>query len=251
MKATDYLKKHKHGIFGTILFHMGLAILLLSIGISKQKEHINTQLYIDFEEIDILEDIREEKEAEIKELIRQTELSEAELDALNKGLESNRAVNEAEEQLNQKLSDDRNQETDDLYEMARKLKEQLAETDQAFQDRDEFGASDEEITDSIKAEPENIVYKGPTNITYNLKDRYVLKQKVPVYKCQGGGKVKVIIVVDQKGYVIKANVDAKTSVIDECFINAAVNAASVTRFNRSSKASKHQKGSITYNFVAQ
>jgi outer membrane biosynthesis protein TonB len=75
---------------------------------------------------------------------------------------------------------------------------------------------------------------------------------VPVYLCEGKGKVVINITVNQKGYVVNASVSSSFSEVhDECLFKAATDAALKTRFNIDLDVSDNQKGSITYYFVAQ
>ena len=91
----EFFKNHKHGILGTLLIHMFVLIIFLIVGITTKREHINSELVFDYEQIDILEEIRKEKEEEIKKLIEQTNLSEAEIKNLSSDMQSNKAVDYA------------------------------------------------------------------------------------------------------------------------------------------------------------
>lgn len=101
------------------------------------------------------------------------------------------------------------------------------------------------IDDSLKT------YKGPTNIYYSLENRRVLHLAVPVYKCEGSGKVKVEIRVNQRGYVNSVKVVSGDASDNQCLAIAARNAALITRFNPNVFAPFRQTGNITYNFIAQ
>lgn len=95
-------------------------------------------------------------------------------------------------------------------------------------------------------------YKGPTNIYYDLANRYDMRLIVPVYKCEGTGLVVISIEVNQLGNVVSALVVNAKSVDNDCLIKAATDAARRTRFNADyQKAPVRQKGSITYHFIAQ
>jgi hypothetical protein len=109
---------------------------------------------------------------------------------------------------------------------------------------------EEEKKEIIKTEQKE--YSGPTNITYNLENRTKRDLDIPVYKCQGGGSVKLNIVVDQRGFVVSAAVNSPgTTANSECLEQAALNAANRSRFNTDYNAANRQKGTITYQFVAQ
>lgn len=95
-------------------------------------------------------------------------------------------------------------------------------------------------------------YKGPTRIYYDLKGRIHSYLPVPIYKCQGSGKVVLNIEVDQKGVVEKATiVENESNTSDVCLIETAVNTALISRFNSDVNSPKIQTGKLTYLFVAQ
>lgn len=94
------------------------------------------------------------------------------------------------------------------------------------------------------------VYKGPTNIYFDLANRRDVYLYVPVYKCQGLGRVVVLITVSADGSVESAKVNKEASDNDECLHDAAYDAALRSRFTKD-LSGKAQKGSITYLFVAQ
>jgi hypothetical protein len=50
----------------------------------------------------------------------------------------------------------------------------------------------------------NNLYTGESNIEYFLENRHHVKLPIPVYLSEYGGKVKVDILVDRSGKVIKA-----------------------------------------------
>jgi len=124
-------------------------------------------------------------------------------------------------------------------------------------------AGDEEISATLEEKPletestENpsdimaTRYSGPTRVEYFLKNRYAIKMKVPVYKCEGSGTVVVNIQVDRTGNVISAAVDKTKSSRNECMLNAAIEAARTSLFNKDPSAPLAVPGTITYYFVAQ
>jgi hypothetical protein len=95
-------------------------------------------------------------------------------------------------------------------------------------------------------------YKGPTRIYYDLQGRNHTYLPIPIYKCEGSGKIVLIIEVDQKGYVENASViEGESTTKDECLIETAVGTALVSRFEPNLGAPRIQKGTLTYIFVAQ
>lgn len=95
-------------------------------------------------------------------------------------------------------------------------------------------------------------YKGATRIFYDLFGRNHLYLPLPIYKCEGSGKVVLTIEVDQNGNVQKAQiVERESTTADPCLIETAVNTALISRFNPDVNAPKIQVGMLTYQFVAQ
>ncbi|MCX6326665.1 MAG: hypothetical protein NT144_08485 [Bacteroidia bacterium] len=95
-------------------------------------------------------------------------------------------------------------------------------------------------------------YKGPTRIYYYLADRNHTYLPIPIYKCQGSGKVVLSIDVNQKGVVEKALVIADESTTsDPCLVETAVATALISRFNSDLNSPKIQTGTLSYQFVAQ
>lgn len=95
-------------------------------------------------------------------------------------------------------------------------------------------------------------FQGPTRIYYNLQGRNHTHLPIPIYKCQGSGKVVLQIEVNQRGYVENATIlEGESTVSDECLSETAVGAARVSRFEINMNAPKIQKGTLTYIFVAQ
>lgn len=95
-------------------------------------------------------------------------------------------------------------------------------------------------------------YAGPTRIYYDLAGRNHVFLPIPIYKCQGSGKVVLIIEVDQKGNVSNASiVEGESTTSEECLIETAVSSARRSRFSADFNAPKSQKGTLTYIFVAQ
>lgn len=95
-------------------------------------------------------------------------------------------------------------------------------------------------------------YSGPTRIYYELAGRTHTYLPIPIYKCEGSGKVALTIEVAQKGEVISAKVlSSESTTSDPCLVETAVNAALSSRFNGDVNAPRVQEGTLTYHFVAQ
>lgn len=74
---------------------------------------------------------------------------------------------------------------------------------------------------------------------------------IPGYLCKGGGKVEVLVVVDQAGYVVSASIDEPKSTQDDCLLEEAVNSALKSKFAAKSDAPKKSPGKIVYRFIPQ
>lgn len=95
-------------------------------------------------------------------------------------------------------------------------------------------------------------FSGPTRIYYNLPGRTHAYLPIPIYKCEGSGKVVLAIEVNPKGIVLVAKIiTAESTTTDPCLIETAVNSALISRFNPEIKAQRVQDGTLTYHFVAQ
>ena len=95
-------------------------------------------------------------------------------------------------------------------------------------------------------------YQGPTRIYYDLENRNHTYLPIPIYKCQGSGKITLSIEVSQQGTVTNAKVIAGESTSsDQCLVETAMNAAMISRFNPDVEAPRTQSGTLTYLFVAQ
>jgi hypothetical protein len=95
-------------------------------------------------------------------------------------------------------------------------------------------------------------YSGPTRIYYNLPGRTHTYLPLPIYKCEGAGKVALNIEVNPKGEVLSAAViESESTTGDPCLVETAKSAAIRSRFNADIDAVKIQSGTLTYHFVAQ
>ncbi len=228
---------------GTVIFHLLLLIFLLSAGISRLKERNETELEFAVPVPEITEKAQEEKTQ--REELRQKTSAE-EVERMLRSI----AVNENARNNNR---DSRVQEYID--EVTRELEaggaagRYATRTDQNYRkdslqhDRDR----QERLLDSLKS----TFYSGESSVSYNLPDRYARILPIPVFKCEFGGKVIVVVQVDRKGQVQKAAAVPEASAPDDCLLEVAVAAALRSVFNEKPGAPPFQSGTITYNFVKQ
>jgi TonB family protein len=224
---------------GTLAFHLFLLVIFLSVRLSEAKKEYNRVMLIEFtEEPSPLEEIQQKKEME-----------ERVNNAAENFIRRNIGVNVAEK-IEEELSTEKFEE---------QFKKQLNEANPDRMTPEDIAALREEFEkgevasiDKTKPSKGNKnPYMGPTNIEYYLPGRDDMNLYVPVYLCEGNGKVTINIQVDQKGFVTAASVSGKSEARDECLFEAALEAAKLSRFSVDLNAEPDQRGTITYHFVAQ
>lgn len=241
-----FWNKHKVGILGTIAFNLVLAILFFILELSGSSNIRYAEVNVDFErQYEILpEPPPEEKEPLLPD------------DALDPTKEyeaiKNIAIDATKDDLNAGLTDEKNIDADELYQEAERIREQMEENRQRWEEEQDVLTEEiPNVEEKIIPEQDETQFKGPSVISYFLKDRKAMHLPVPSYKCENGGRVVVDIEVLRNGTVSHASIDAASSVIDDCINRAAIAAAKKSIFTVSGIAPSRQKGSITYLFVPQ
>jgi len=222
------------GILGTVAVHLLVLIVFLVARLDKVRDVHQESIVIEFDEevYKTLQQLMEEKKNLLSDV---QDLSSSDV----KNIAVNTA-NEVEKEIN----------TDKYLE---ELKEELGieelnqQLDRSLNDLEiesESGQK-EDLT-----EEDNKLYSGPTRIEFSLEGRTARYIHIPVYKCQGNGEVVVNILVNQQGEVISATLASSTT--DEiCIIETAIESASISLFNIDQNAKPKQKGTLSYEFVAQ
>ena len=239
-----------NGLLGTIIIHLLAGILFFSVKI--------TGIYTQTIEVKVetpesikrdLEDEIAKKEQEKERLVKMEKTADAFIANNRKNIgvnvsDKNPATVEQDIQDIQKDIEDAKKQIASVQENLDKQNQQILKSDE--KDAPAITQKQEKIQGKLA------VYKGPTNIYYDLAGRRDIYLYIPVYKCEGYGKVAVLITVNQAGEVISAIPDKAVSDNDECLIDAATDAAKRSRFNYdNTNAPLKQKGVITYLFVAQ
>ena len=242
----DWLKEHRHGVMGTVIFHLVLAIFLVCVGISRLDSQQRMEIEIDMPEPEIVQQKQEEQkkkeqilqqsaDEEVNEMLRSLAVNE---DAVKKNAETqpHERVEEYIEQIQEEIDSDYG----GRY-RANKNKQYKEDSIRVQRDKKE------RMLDSLQS----TVYVGKSSVSYNIKGRYKTYLPIPVYKCEFGGKIVVAVVVNRQGRVIKAEVVDAESNKDDSLREVAVDAALKSEFNVDEKAPERQTGTITYNFVKQ
>ncbi|MGM9775343.1 MAG: hypothetical protein ACI3ZG_01030 [Candidatus Coprenecus sp.] len=236
-------KDDKAGLYLTIIVHLVILIILLSYSIARQVIPDNS-FVIDFSR-------EEQRERLLKEQQLKEEVAK-ELDRLlsmqAKDPVSSQIRNVATERSSANLKDDRNTDTKKLYEDAKELQKKLDRTRKSTQEQED---SDNTVTYTKKDKDSGEKYTGPSVLSWSLDGRKPISLPVPAYKCQESGEVYIIIIVNQKGYVVGMRINESLSSDNKCLREEALKAAGRSRFNTSLSASKQQTGEIVYSFIAQ
>lgn len=233
-----------NGILATVLVHLLAALLFLTVKITGL-QNAPVQVVVEAsqeqkeEKAEKLETL-EEKQVRLEELQK---MADAFIGRQNR---SNVGVNVSGKEPSTSDLKQIQSEIEQAQKQIAGIKDNL-EKQKATPDKEPEGSEPVAQKHTEKPQGKLAVYKGPTNIYYDLPNRRDVFLYVPVYKCEGYGRVVVQITVNAEGNVIAAKINKSASDDDECLYNAAYDAAMRSRFN----AGEVQKGSITYQFVAQ
>lgn len=240
------------GILGTVIIHLIAGIIFMSFQIKSLHKDSTDQFAIEFapvEESDSKDELIELPATTIDRILQGDE------DMLNI---ARNLSNKAEEKINPDDYIDMVKEelirsgklgADNYIDEKKRLEELRSDEKIAFKNE-----NTEQLNSDKPIESQEMAsnYKGPTRIYYDLLGRIHTYLPIPIYKCQGSGKIVLSIEVTQKGFVEKAVVIAKESTTtDPCLIETAVNTALVSRFNSDMNSPKIQTGTLSYHFVAQ
>jgi TonB family protein len=218
--------------------------MLVQFNTYKAKQE-NKQVVIDFVDEEELKKQIEEKKAELKKEAHQELSKDISYQARN--IAVNEAEKEGEKNIDQMVKDIKGE-----LNISDKQPEQKQENKIQQQEEKKAEQSAKKADYTINEKGERTFYKGATTISYSLEGRMHVYLPVPVYKCQGSGKVVVEIGVNTNGFVVSTSINrAESKITDDCLEEAAIKAALTSRFNAKATAPDKQKGRITYIFIAQ
>jgi hypothetical protein len=142
----------------------------------------------------------------------------------------------------------------------RPQKENPKQAEKMMQSADGFAQERAETAQQM-VEPEqlpkkNNQYTGLSSYTVFLYSRKIIKESPPIYKCQKGGKIIILIRVNRSGEVVQAQLSKENHLensekIDDCLKESAIESAYKTKFNEDSTAERLQNGKIIFIFTAQ
>lgn len=250
--AGDWVYRHRVGLLVTVVLYLIAAIMFISYKIVINGNQTAT-MYIDLVDPNEPEPVKPE-EVEPPKPAEQIDAGQYE-----------RVMNRASDQNSKltSLKDDRGTQTQELYEEAKRVQEQLAAGQQAFREgMDELAAmskrqrggaqsptSPASMSKSSSSKRQTVKVQGNVTVSYDLAGRMATYLHVPAYQCREGGTVVVGITVNRNGEVVNAAVEKASP--GECIASRAVQAALASTFNADAGAPDKQRGTITYVFVAQ
>ncbi|MCK4748871.1 MAG: hypothetical protein KAT15_17580, partial [Bacteroidales bacterium] len=160
-RLDERVQENATGILGTVAFHLVLIVIFLIIKISTEKSQIENLIMVDFDDELIEEQMESEApDPEFEErLARYLEESQSNVPVnlsrkIDQELSTEKYVSELEKDIDANRPED-----------MRELQERLKELEDIDEEEIVMEGEDKEQT------PPDF-YEGPTNIYYNLKDRY-------------------------------------------------------------------------------
>jgi len=240
------------GILGTVIIHLIAGIIFMSFQIKSLQRDMSDEFEVEFapvEESDNKEKLIELPATTIERILQGDE--EMLNIARNLANKADDKINPADyiNMVKEELIKSGKLGIDNYIDAQKRMDEMKADEKLAFENE----AAGKDESDKPKESQEMAAnFKGPTRIYYNLPGRTHTDLPIPIYKCQGSGKVVLSIEVNQKGIVEKALIIANESTTsDPCLVETAVKTALISRFNSDINSPKTQAGTLTYHFVAQ
>jgi hypothetical protein len=245
------------GILGTVIIHLLAGIIFMSFQLHALKTKVKTIQKFEIEMVD---------EADLKPKVEPKELPPTSIENIfrndvemlniarnlaNKSdvkIDKDDYIDKVKEELIQSGKLGTDNYIDNPWSGSQSAEEDYLKTNEEQTELNKL-KEEEKLKESRKMEAN---YQGPTRIYYDLVGRNHTYLPIPIYKCQGSGKVVLLITVDQKGNVENASiVDSESTTSEECLVETAIGSARISRFNADFSAPKEQKGTLTYIFVAQ
>ncbi len=242
------------GILGTVIVHLIAAIIFMSFQISSLNNEMKDVFQVEFAPEDAATPENKEKlialPATTVEKILQgdEEMLNIARNLANKG---DPKINQADyiDMVKEELIKSGKLGRDNYIDEQKRAAAMKEEEDLAIAEKDTAGSK---IDKPDKSQEMAANYKGPTRIYYDLQGRTHTYLPIPIYKCQGEGKVIMSIQVNQKGIVEKVQVmENESTTSDPCLVDTAVATALISRFNSDINSPKIQTGTLSYHFVAQ
>ena len=246
-------KNRRKAIIGTVLFHIGLLLCFIFVGLNYQippppEEGITINFgYQDFGSgSEQTEQIVEEQEITPQEIVN------------NNPVVEDISTQDIEETPTTKLKEHL-EESKEVKRIEEKKPEPVVNTKALYPGKKQNNSNSQGISEgqgdqgSQDGDPNSNAYTGggigKNGIAYQLGGRTIAEIKKPNYDSQQQGKVVVTIRVDRNGKVISATPGAKGSTTTNAYLySKAKEAALKTTFEANTTAPEIQVGTIIYNF---
>ena len=246
-------KNRRKAIIGTVLFHIGLLLCFIFMGLNYQippppEEGITINFgYQDFGSgSEQTEQIVEEQEITPQEIVN------------NNPVVGDISTQDIEETPTTKLKEHL-EESKEVKKIEEKKPEPVVNTKALYPGKKQNNSNSQGISEgqgdqgSQDGDPNSNAYTGggigKNGIAYQLGGRNIAEIKKPNYDSQQQGKVVVTIRVDRNGKVISATPGAKGSTTTNAYLySKAKEAALKTTFEANTTAPEIQVGTIIYNF---
>jgi hypothetical protein len=240
------------GIFGTVIIHLIAGIIFMSFQLTSLRKSRPSEFLVEFTPVADLQPkpkLVEIPATSVEKVLREDE--EMLNIARNLSNKSDQNINAADyiDKVKEELIKSGKLGVDNYIDEQKRLSEDKGE-DKYTPVRDSLQIKEKEKPRESQQMAAN--YKGPTRIYYDLKGRTHSYLPIPIYLCQGSGKVVLSIEVNQKGDVERAQIiTSESTTTDPCLIETAESTALISRFNPDINSPKIQTGTISYQFVAQ
>ena len=246
-------KNRRKAIIGTVLFHIGLLLCFIFMGLTYQippppEEGITINFgYQDFGSgSEQPEQIVEEQKITPQEIVNNNPVVE---DISTQDIEET-PTTKLKEQLEKRK---------EVKKIEEKKPESVVNTKALYPGKKQNNSNSQGISEgqgdqgSQDGDPNSNAYTGggigTNGIAYQLGGRTIAEIKKPNYDSQQQGKVVVTIRVDRNGKVISATPGAKGSTTTNAYLySKAKEAALKTTFEANTTAPEIQVGTIIYNF---
>lgn len=242
------------GILGTIILHLVAGIIFMSLQLSTLQKKISAQYEVELIAPQPEPEPQKEQAKEVTpSTVEKVLKDDAEMLNIAKNLASKptEKINAADyiDKVKEELIKSGKLGADNFIDEQKNQKETSGD-ESIINQKDTIGSGKKKANDEAQLMASN--YKGATRIYYDLLGRHHVHLPIPIYKCEGSGKVVLSIEVDQRGNVQKAQIVARESTAsDPCLIETAINTALESTFNPDVNSPRIQIGMLTYQFVAQ
>ncbi len=271
---SSFIKEHKRGIAGTLLFHIALAIVFAMVGFTTPLPLPGEEgILINFGDMEEAAGPVEPKTAEaVQEATPEPQEQEQTVSEETPVEESPVLTQDYEDAPVEETKQE--EQTEEVKEEAKEQTEQQEEKEQeerkvnvnalyTGRNKDNNSTGSEGVTsgegnqgsETGSVDSDNYTggeSMGNNGINFSLAGRNPESLPLPEYNYQLEGKVVVEITVDKYGNVTKAEPGKKGSTtLDDKLLQAAKRAALKAKFDRKPDAPAYQKGTITYYFKLQ